>query len=37
MSNLKNTKAMNTVKEAALWTIYILVMAAAIAGAMLVG
>ena len=37
MSNLKNTKAMNTVKEAALWTIYLLVMAAAIAGAMLVG
>ena len=37
MSNLKNIKAMNTVKEAALWTIYIIVMAAAIAGAMLVG
>jgi len=37
MSNLKNTKAMNQVKEAALWTIYILVMAAAIAGAMLIG
>ena len=37
MSNLKNIKAMNQVKEAALWTIYIIVMAAAIAGAMLVG
>ena len=37
MSNLKNIKAMNQIKEAALWTIYIIVMAAAIAGAMLVG
>jgi hypothetical protein len=37
MSNHKNIKAMNTVKETVLWTIYIIVMAAAIAGAMLLG
>lgn len=36
MFNPKNTKAMNTVKETALWVIYILVMAAAIIGAMMI-
>ncbi len=35
MFNLKNTKAMNTVKETALWAIYILVMAIAVIGSMM--
>jgi hypothetical protein len=35
MLNSKNTKAMNTIKETALWAMYIIVMAAAIIGAMI--
>jgi hypothetical protein len=35
MFHIKNTKAMNSIKETALWAMYILVMATAIIGAML--